>query len=59
MTDQQLLRLCLRAFACIPVAANAREMLKDLDCKVSAYAGNGSHSLSRTMADMIREHLSE
>ena len=57
MTDRDLLRMCLEAFEAIPVAAKARKMLKTLDRKPGAYAGNGSHILCREMAEIVRERI--
>ena len=57
MTDREYLKMCLEAFEAIPVAAKARKMLKVLDRKPGAYAGNGSHILCREMADIIRERI--
>jgi hypothetical protein len=57
VTDRELLVLCQAAFQAIPVAARARKVLKSLDRKPIAYAGNGSHILASEMAQMIDEHL--
>ena len=65
MTEQELielenlLRLCLDAFEAIPVAAKARKMLKSLERKPAAYAGNGSHILCKEMAKIVRERIGE
>ena len=59
MTDRELLRKCLDAFEAIPVAAKARKLLKALDAKPAAYAGNGSHILCSTMAKIIAVHLGD
>lgn len=57
MTDKELLSMCQAAFEAIPVAARARKVLKKLERKPVAYAGNGSHILAAEMALMIDEHL--
>jgi hypothetical protein len=57
MTDKELLAMCQAAFEAIPVAAQARKVLRKLDRVPAPYAGNGSHILSATMAEMIDEHL--
>jgi hypothetical protein len=57
MTDTELLAMCQAAFEAIPVAAEARKMLKKLERKPGAYAGNGSHILAAEMARMVDEHL--
>lgn len=57
MTDKELLAACQLAFEAIPVAPKARQMLRKMDRQPVAYAGNGSHILAQTMAEMINEHL--
>jgi hypothetical protein len=57
MTDKELLAMCQAAFEAIPVASQARKVLRKLDRIPEAYAGNGSHILSATMAKMIDDHL--
>ena len=59
MTDRDLLKLCLEAFESIPIAANARKMLKKLERKPGAYAGNGSHILCREMVDILKERIGQ
>jgi hypothetical protein len=59
ITDRELLQDCLDAFEAIPVAANARKILKKFEQKTAAYGGNRSHVLARYMAETIRLHLSE
>lgn len=57
MTDKELLAICQTAFEAIPSADKARKVLKKLGERPAAYAGNGSHILAKTMAEMINEHL--
>lgn len=57
MTDKEMLAVCQVAFEAIPVAGKARKMLRKMEREPAAYAGNGSHSLAQTMAEMINEHL--
>lgn len=57
MTDKELLAMCQAAFEAMPIAAKARKVLKKLEQKPAAYAGNGSHILASTMSKMIDEHL--
>jgi len=57
MTDRDLLRMCIEAFEAIPIAAEARKMLKNLDRRPVSYAGNGSHILCREMIEIIKNRI--
>lgn len=62
MTDKELLTLCADAFDAMPIAANARKLLRSgrISNAASAnipYAGNRSHVLAKVMAGRVRNHI--
>lgn len=59
MTDRDLLKLCREAFEAIPIAANARKMLKKMDHALGAYAGNESDILALEMAKIISDRIGD
>lgn len=57
ITDKELLQECLEAFRAIPIAADARKVLKKIGQAPGAWAGNGSHILAKHYANVIERHL--
>jgi hypothetical protein len=55
MTDAEMLKLCLEAFEAIPIAADARKVLRKLGEPL--FSINGSQQLAQHMKRMLKAHL--